>query len=78
MQGQLVCAWCNKKKKDIQLVTEGKSHGICPTCLKRVFGFTVQEMYAALAQREEAAKLAKANERIRRRNAKKGQAHRVR
>lgn len=78
MHGELVCAWCNEKQKDVQLVTAGKTHGICPDCLLKVFGFTVQQMYEALAQREEDAKIARTKKRLKRQQAKKRRSASVR
>lgn len=78
MQGELICAWCNKKKKDIELVTGGQSHGICPACLLKVFGFTAKEMHRTHARRQDQAKLARSQQRRERREARAREARRVR
>lgn len=70
MPAQLVCYWCNQPKKNVQLITESKTHGICPACLKEHFALTVPAMYEALVAREEEIKLAKAKKRRERRAAK--------
>lgn len=44
--GKLVCAWCNKKIRDIELVTGSTSHGICPACLLEYFGMTPSQLEA--------------------------------
>lgn len=77
MQGQLVCAWCNKKKKDVELVTQGQSHGICPACLLTVFGFTPEQLAQHVIDQTEVERIRKAKRRLERRQAKKRRATHV-
>lgn len=78
MQGELVCAWCNTKKKDVELVTQGTSHGICADCLLKVFGFTAKTLATDVERRKQQAKAIKREKARKRREAKKRRASHVR
>lgn len=78
MPSELVCAWCNKKKKDIELVTAGTSHGICPACLLQVFGFTPAQLQQHVLDQADTERVRKAKERLQRRETYKRKARRVR
>lgn len=40
----LVCAWCNKPKPKIKLLTASRTHGICEACSERIFGLKLWQI----------------------------------